>query len=239
MASATTSLASGREHVRTYRWPGGWTARVCRAPILKNSELTPSEYSTGAWRRELSLTLYAGQHLPGALYGGSSLELLHEASGVRISFHALEALRVWALLGLEPPPHLSPSAPAAEWDYSFTTDYVGATAVAPLGTGLPLQPDDASLYARPAADLASGRARLRKPLCKCRGVTGRKALIAPTSQPAPTAPPVGSHPAVDAPPPPPPDAPSQGETKDRSDSCATRPRTPTLPNLDAPEAMRC
>ena len=39
--------------------------------------------------------------------------------------------------------------------------------------------------------------------------------------------------------PPPPDAPSQGETKDRSDSCATRPRTPTLPNLDAPEAMRC
>ena len=45
--------------------------------------------------------------------------------------------------------------------------------------------------------------------------------------------------AADAPPPPPPDAPSQGETKDRSDSCATRPRTPTLPSLDAPEAMRC
>ena len=44
--------------------------------------------------------------------------------------------------------------------------------------------------------------------------------------------------AADAPPPPPPDA-VAGETKDRSDSCATRPRTPTLPNLDAPEAMRC
>jgi hypothetical protein len=44
--------------------------------------------------------------------------------------------------------------------------------------------------------------------------------------------------SADAPPPPPPDA-VAGETKDRSDSCATRPRTPTLPNLDAPEAMRC
>ena len=44
--------------------------------------------------------------------------------------------------------------------------------------------------------------------------------------------------AAAAPPPPPPDA-GAGETKDRSDSCATRPRTPTLPNLDAPEAMRC
>ena len=60
----------------------------------------------------------------------------------------------------------------------------------------------------------------------------------PSSPPRARARSDGGPEAADAPPPPPPDA-VAGETKDRSDSCATRPRTPTLPNLDAPEAMRC
>ena len=63
--------------------------RVRRAPILKNSDNSIHDYSTGAWKRELSMTTVAGQSLPGATFGGSSLELLHEASGVRISFSAL------------------------------------------------------------------------------------------------------------------------------------------------------
>ena len=60
----------------------------------------------------------------------------------------------------------------------------------------------------------------------------------PSSPPRARARSDGGPEAADAPPPPPPDA-VAGERKDRSDSCATRPRTPTLPNLDAPEAMRC
>ena len=68
---AVAALAAGRTHVAQYTHPSGWVVRTHRAPILKNSELTTSAYSQGAWRRELGLTLYAGQHLPGLLYGGN------------------------------------------------------------------------------------------------------------------------------------------------------------------------
>jgi hypothetical protein len=51
---------------------------------------TVSRRSHVAWKRELSLTQHAGLELPEALYGGSSLELRHIPSGVRISFCALE-----------------------------------------------------------------------------------------------------------------------------------------------------
>ena len=107
-----SELAAGRAHTTEHHW-GDWVVRVRRAPILKNSEYTTSEYSAGAWKRDLSLTLHAGQHLPGALFGGNSLELFHEASGTRLSFCALEALRCWALLDLEPVQHLSPQWRAA------------------------------------------------------------------------------------------------------------------------------
>ena len=90
---AVAALAAGRTHVARYSHPCGWIVRTHRAPILKNSELTTSLYSQGAWRRELGLTLYAGQHLPGLLFGGNSVEIQHEKSGLRISFCALEALR--------------------------------------------------------------------------------------------------------------------------------------------------
>ena len=116
-----------------------------------------SDYSHGAWKRELGLTSVAGQSLPGYLFGGNALELVHEASGVRISFCALEALRSWVLEETIPVRHLSPLASPPEWEYTFTTAYPGSTTVAPVGT----QPDGTSFYSRVAVDLASGQARPR------------------------------------------------------------------------------
>ena len=62
--------------------------------------------------------------LPSATYGSSLAEVMHEPSGVR-SFCALEALRIWRLLDIEPVPHLS-QALGLRWEYTFTTSY-GAT----------------------------------------------------------------------------------------------------------------
>ena len=145
-----------------------------KAPIIGTSE----RY---AWKRELSC--FQGQDLPEALFGGSSLEIFHQASGLRLSFSALEALRSWA--SMDTPPvkvrHAwSPTGPQAraaralEFDYTFTTSYRGSLAAVPeLGSGLPCSPDTSSLLRHAAVDLAKGTARLRKPLCKCRGVGGR------------------------------------------------------------------
>ena len=178
---AVAALGAGRPHATLYRWrpksSHGWTVRTRRAPIIENSKLSMSAYSQGAWKRELGLTLFAGQHLPSHLFGGNSLELRHNASGVRVSFCALEALRAWAALQHPPVPHRATHAPPAEWDYTFTTNYPGATAVAALGQGMPAQPDGASFYSRPAVDLARGQAQLRRPLCKCRGTNGRAPLV--------------------------------------------------------------
>ena len=190
-AVAAAALARGEPYTAEHR-VCGWRVRTRHAPIIKNSELVVADYSQGAWRRELSLTLIAGQHLPALLAGGNSLELVHEASGVRISFCALEGLREWALLDLPPVPHLSPHAPSAAWEYTFTTTYPGATTMlpprAPAAMHLPPQPDQTSFYSRPAVDLASGTAKLRRPLCKCKGVNGRAALVtlaAPAKQAKP------------------------------------------------------
>ena len=156
-------LAAGRAHATSHTWRD-WTVTTRAAPIVRSSKLSVSPYSHGAWQRELGLTLYAGQHLPAALHGASALILRHEPSGVCISFCALEALRAWALLQHAPVPHLSARAAPPEWDYSFTTAYAGATT---RSSGAAAQPDGRSLHARPAVELASGPARLRRPLCKC------------------------------------------------------------------------
>ena len=149
------ALAAGNAHVKEHRWAGGWLVRTRQAPIVKSSEISMSDYSHGAWKRELGLTNVAGQSLPGYLFGGNALELVHEASGVRISFCALEALRSWVLEESAPVRHLSPLASPPEWDYTFTTAYPGSTTVAPVGT----QPDRTSFHSRPAVDLASGQVR--------------------------------------------------------------------------------
>ena len=151
------ALAAGNAHVKEHRWGGGWLVRTRQAPIVKSSEISMSDYSHGAWKRELGLTNVAGQSLPGYLFGGNALELVHEASGVRISFCALEALRSWVLEESAPVRHLSPLASPPEWDYTFTTAYPGSTTVAPVGT----QPDRTSFHSRPAVDLASGQVRTR------------------------------------------------------------------------------
>ena len=143
------ALARGGQHVTLHRW-NGWSIRLVRAPILKNSLLDSTDASHIGWKRELSLTIHAGQHLPEALYGRNSLEVQHESSGLRISFCALEAMRAWALLSAAPIPHLNPNALHHEWDYTFTTNYAGATDMAPLGSNLPRGPDSSSLYPRPA-----------------------------------------------------------------------------------------
>ena len=150
-----TALAAGNAHFKEHRWAGGWLIRTRQAPIVKSSEISMSDYSHGAWKRELGLTSVAGQSLPGYLFGGNALELVHEASGVRISFCALEALRSWVLEETVPVRHLSPLASPPEWEYTFTTAHPGSTTVAPVGT----QPDGTSFYSRVAIDLASGQAR--------------------------------------------------------------------------------
>jgi hypothetical protein len=197
MSERASTLAAGRRHVSEERHRG-WLIRIVRAPILNNSDNSVSGYSTGAWKRELSMTTVAGQSLPGATFGGNSLELVHEASGVRICFCAMDALRSWRLFDPKPVPHLSALAPVPTWDYSFTTPYAGTVDYFPAGT-VTDEPDGCSLYSRPAVDLASGAATLRKPLCQCRGASGRECLIRLSKE---SASPAGVSKPEPAPPPP-------------------------------------
>ena len=171
-AGRTAALAQGKAHVEEHRW-AGWLVRLRRAPIVQTSEISLSDCSHGAWKRELGLTTVAGQSLPGCLFGGNALELVH-SSGVRLSFCALEALRSWALLEGEPVRHLSPHAAPPEWEYTFTTAYPGATTVAPVGT----QPDGTSFHSRPAVDLASGQARRCRPCARLRAEPCRPLSLA-------------------------------------------------------------
>ncbi|KAH8044761.1 hypothetical protein JL722_14546 [Aureococcus anophagefferens] len=141
-----SQLASGKPAVRDYASPTcGWAVRCTKAPILSVAKRSLSSESHVAWKRELGLGAYGGMELPAALYGRSALELRHGASGVRLSFCALEALRALAALGAEPERHRNAAAPA-EWDWTFTTPYRGATAVADFGDGVPAEPDGASFY---------------------------------------------------------------------------------------------
>ena len=191
-----SQLASGKPAVRDYASPTcGWAVRCTKAPILSVAKRSLSSESHVAWKRELGLGAYGGMELPAALYGRSALELRHGASGVRLSFCALEALRAWAALGAEPARHRNAAAPA-EWDWTFTTPYRGATAVADFGDGVPAEPDGASFYdGGDGGGAAAGPAALRRPTCKC--VFGRKPLLGGDEAAAAAAPPA-------APPPPPP-----------------------------------
>ena len=191
-----SQLASGKPAVRDYASPTcGWAVRCTKAPILSVAKRSLSSESHVAWKRELGLGAYGGMELPAALYGRSALELRHGASGVRLSFCALEALRAWAALGAEPARHRNAAAPA-EWDWTFTTPYRGATAVADFGDGVPAEPDGASFYdGGDGGGGAAGPAALRRPTCKC--VFGRKPLLGGDEAAAAAPPPA-------APPPPPP-----------------------------------
>ena len=168
-------IRGAREEV--YSWSGGWTVRCVHGKILSTEQMY-------AWKRELNL--YGGQHIPEALFGESSLELRHDATGVRVRFTALEALRAWNSLQLSADNvrvQRSKGISAkyeieSDYDFTYTSAYAGGTDVARfIGEHLPVRPDTGSPIARPAADLACGEARLRKPLCKCKGYGGRVPLV--------------------------------------------------------------
>lgn len=52
-------------------------------------------------------------HLPEMVFGDNSLELVHEATGIKLHFNALDALRGWRQEGL--PPVEVPAA--AKWKF--------------------------------------------------------------------------------------------------------------------------
>ena len=119
------------------------------------------------------LTRFAGQHLPEAVYARNELEIVHEASGVRVRFDALGAFRAWVLLDPDPVPHLSASAPAPEWDYTFSTDYPGATDTVQAGGGVS-RPDGRTFYALDVEEKVvedGAGPKLQAPTCSC--VNGR------------------------------------------------------------------
>eukprot|EP00850_Spirogloea_muscicola_P003609 SM000014S00397 [mRNA] locus=s14:1148346:1151401:+ [translate_table: standard] len=102
-------------------------------------------------------------HLPEMVFGGNSLELVHEASGAALHFNALDALHAWRAEGLPPVQvpaaarWLDRSKPSRElimdYDYTYTTPYHGSEQLlklAPQG-GLP---DQASALG-PAAPVSS------------------------------------------------------------------------------------
>uniref|UniRef100_A0A7I4A2Z2 TIP41-like protein n=1 Tax=Physcomitrium patens TaxID=3218 RepID=A0A7I4A2Z2_PHYPA len=103
---------------------GGWFIQSRKGPILK---MGPRE----KWEKMLGTI-----HLPQMVFGDNSLELVHETSGVKIHFNALDALRGWRQESL--PPVKIPAA--AKWklrtkpdeqiilnyDYTYTTPYAGS-----------------------------------------------------------------------------------------------------------------
>ena len=84
---------------------GEWVIRATKARILKSSRVDSRDNTHIGWKRDLNLTLFAGQELPEVIYGDNSLEVCHAPTGLRISFTALAALRCWALLDHPPIPH--------------------------------------------------------------------------------------------------------------------------------------
>lgn len=106
----------------------GWQITSKKLPILNMQ-------SVERWEQLLGTS-----HLPEMVFGDSSLELVHKASGIRIHFNALDALRSWKEEGL--PPVEVPAAakwkmrskPSEEivldYDYTFTTSYSGSESLA-------------------------------------------------------------------------------------------------------------
>eukprot|EP00899_Mesostigma_viride_P029490 jgi/Mesvir1/9726/Mv12194-RA.2 len=101
----------------------GWIVYTRKSPILSGPERS-------SWEEQLGT-----HHLPDMLFGNSCLELIHEATGVVISFNAKDALQGW-LQEKSPPVQVSS---ASEWqkrqdvrrdkvldyDYTYTTPYTG------------------------------------------------------------------------------------------------------------------
>lgn len=105
----------------------GWKILSKKCPILNMQ-------SVEQWEKMLETS-----HLPEMVFGDSSLELVHKASGIHISFNAFDALCGWKREGL--PPVEVPAAakwkfrskPSQEvildYDYTFTTPYCGSETI--------------------------------------------------------------------------------------------------------------
>lgn len=105
----------------------GWQITTKKLSILKM-------HAVEQWEKMLGTS-----HLPEMLFGDSSLELVHKASGIRIHFNAFDALCDWKKEAL--PPIEVPAAakwkfrskPSQEivldYDYTFTTSYSGSEAI--------------------------------------------------------------------------------------------------------------
>jgi type 2A phosphatase activator TIP41 len=142
---------------------GGWTFTARKAPIIGSPLL--EEYSD---------KLGGVLTLPEILFGNSSLQLKHEASGIALTFTALGALQQWKADDLPP----LKVAVASEWqaarqqeieqqqavvldyDWTYTTSYVGELSIHPPSSSRSRVQDssshaDAASRPGPAADLTT------------------------------------------------------------------------------------
>ncbi|XP_074585749.1 TIP41-like protein [Curcuma longa] len=122
-AAEAELLPEGRSGLRIK----GWLVESIKRPIL-------SSLSREELEKELGTS-----HLPEMVFGGSALCLLHEGSGVKLHYNAVDALKGWMEEAL--PPVEVPAA--AKWkfrskpsqqvildyDYTFTTPYSGSETV--------------------------------------------------------------------------------------------------------------
>ncbi|XP_002962435.2 TIP41-like protein [Selaginella moellendorffii] len=123
MESSGAELICDPPQVRGIR-VAGWRIRSTKRAILNAEQIERWEAKLGT------------RHLPEMVFGGNELELVHEASGIAISFNAFDALAGWKRENL--PPVEVPAA--AKWkmrcnpneqlimdyDYTFTTPYCGS-----------------------------------------------------------------------------------------------------------------
>lgn len=116
----------------------GWTVTARKAPIIGSPLL-----------EEYSEALGSVLTLPEILFGNSSLQLRHEASGVVLSFAAFDALKQWKLDNL--PPLKVPvakewqaarqqeiaqqQAVVLDYDWTYSTSYAGTLACGQPGSG--------------------------------------------------------------------------------------------------------
>eukprot|EP00897_Mesotaenium_endlicherianum_P000722 jgi/Mesen1/10650/ME000009S10439 len=127
----------------------GWIVETKKHPILSQQEVAQ-------FQNELQVA-----HLPEMVFGGSSLDLTHAATGVKISFNALDGLRGWVQEQL-PPVHIPASAlwkqkndqsvqSVQDYDYTFTTNYSGtvsATERTPPGQVIGDEPSVPDVHVR-------------------------------------------------------------------------------------------
>lgn len=129
----------------------GWSVRARTAPIISSTLMDQYSEQLGG-----VLTL------PEILFGNSSLQLRHEASGVVLSFTALDALKQWKADNLAPlKVNVAREWQAArlheiekqqavvlEYDWTYTTSYAGSLSwCPPLFTNAALQPQQQQLGA--------------------------------------------------------------------------------------------